>query len=154
MNSRGRGAIAAPLLALALALGAAGCRRAAQVGLVGRLATVSGPSFMALSPEGDRLAVSCGLAQQVLVFDLKKPSLPPESIPADKDPAGLAFGPDGRLYACEIGSDQVAELSLEVGRVIRRTRSESGPERIAFSSDGAHFFVSCTGGAGVEAFFP
>lgn len=132
---------------------AGGCHSGQQAKVLWSLASGAGPEYLALSPDGGTLAVSCPAAQEVWLYSTAGKPVFLKKIEAAREPLGLEFGPEGRIYVCEGGSAEVAELSQDEGRVLRRTACRAAPVDISFIPDGSRFFVSCTDPAQVEAFF-
>lgn len=62
---------------------------------------------------------------------------------------GIAFGPDGRLYAASVASAHIVALDPETGEVAHRYGAEdgiAGPDDLAFGPDGTLYWADFAGG--------
>lgn len=108
----------------------------------GELQTGRG-GFLALSPDGGRLAVSAGLTNRILLFDPSKPELIAQSRRHSGIPRNGCFSPDGK-YLVTTGMDtKVIVWDGATGEVRQEFHSRhAGSGSIAFTSDSTGFFVA------------
>lgn len=62
---------------------------------------------------------------------------------------GIAFGPDGLLYAAGVASAHIVALDPETGELVHRYGPEdgiAGPDDLAFGPDGSLYWADFTGG--------
>jgi YVTN family beta-propeller protein len=94
------------------------------------------PVDVACTRDGRRAAVSNLWSGTVSLFEVGRDSLKPAgSVAVGPFPRGLAFAPDGRLFAAVAGRDEVVEVS-PAGRVTHRWPAPRGPRTLALSADG------------------
>ncbi len=95
------------------------------------------PVAVACTRDGRRAAVSNLWSGTVALFDVGRDTLKPAgTVAVGPFPRGLAFAPDGRLFAAVAGRDEVVEISPE-RQVTHRWPAPREPRALALSADGA-----------------
>ena len=107
---------------------------AASLEKLGEVATGAVPIRVAASPDGRWIVTSNFGAGTLTLIDAKARAKVRDVIVSGEGPAGqvtILFGPDGRLYAAETGRDEVAEIDLDSGRVLRRLKAGKNGDGLA-----------------------
>jgi DNA-binding beta-propeller fold protein YncE len=95
------------------------------------------PIAVACTRDGRRAAVSNLWSGTVSFFDVGRDALKPAgAVAVGPFPRGLAFAPDGRLFAAVAGRDEVVEVSPR-RKVTHRWPAPREPRALALSADGA-----------------
>ena len=103
------------------------------------LSTGAAPAGLAISDNGAFLASADRDADQVSLFDAKTLTLI-DSVAVGERPFGLAFGPGGRLFAANVGTNDVTVLKPGDGSVEATVPVGERPYGVAFAANRA--FVS------------
>lgn len=101
---------------------------------LGEVATGTVPIRVAASPDGRWIVTSNVGAGTLTVIDAKTRAKVRDLTVSGEQSAGqvtILFGPNGRLYAAETGRDEVAEIDLEGGRVLRRIKAGKNGDGLA-----------------------
>lgn len=101
---------------------------------LGEVATGAVPIRVAASPDGRWIVTSNVGAGTLTVIDSKTRAKVRDVSVSGDGQAGqvtILFGPNGRLYAAETGRDEVAEIDLESGRVLRRLKAGKNGDGLA-----------------------
>lgn len=101
---------------------------------LGEVATGAVPIRVAASPDGRWIVTSNVGAGTLTVIDSKTRAKLRDVTVSGSGEAGqvtILFGPTGRLYAAETGRDEVAEIDLERGRVLRRLKAGKNGDGLA-----------------------
>jgi cytochrome c peroxidase/6-phosphogluconolactonase (cycloisomerase 2 family) len=95
------------------------------------------PVAVACTRDGRRAAVSNFWSGTVSLFEVGRDSLKPAgTVGVGLFPRGLAFAPDGRLFAAVAARDEVVEVSPQ-GKVTHRWPAPREPRALTLSTDGA-----------------
>ena len=98
------------------------------------VATGAVPIRVAASPDGKWIVTSNLGGGSLTVIDAATRAKTRDIIVSGDGEAGqvtILFGPNGRLYVAETGRDQVAEVDLEIGRVVRRIKAGKNGDGLA-----------------------
>ncbi len=101
---------------------------------LGEVATGAVPIRVAASPDGRWIVSSNVGAGTLTVIDSRTRAKLRDVTVSGDGQAGqvtILFGPKGRLYAAETGRDEVAEIDLESGRVLRRLKAGKNGDGLA-----------------------
>lgn len=101
---------------------------------LGEVATGAVPIRVAASPDGRWIVTSNVGAGTLTVIDSKTRAKVREVTVSGGGKAGqvtILFGPNGRLYAAETGRDEVAEIDLASGKVLRRLKAGKAGDGLA-----------------------
>lgn len=104
---------------------------------VAEVATGAVPIRVAASPDGQWIVTSNVGAGTLTIIDAATRAKAREVVVSGSAEAGqvtILFGPNGRLYAAETGRDQVAEVDLETGQVLRRLKAGKNGDGLAIVS--------------------
>ena len=103
---------------------------------VGSAAAPKSPVDLALSPNGDRLYVSCHTANAVAVLDVKSRKKLSE-ITVGRGPAGLLLSPDGKtLFVANAEENTVQAVDVLKGKPGPKVRVGAHPTNMALAKDG------------------
>ncbi len=145
------GKIGAACAGLVLALAA--CAKKGGLSLEKAYKVGAEPEYLALSDDGEKLAVSCSRSNDVWILDLG--SGQPLRIDTEPRPAGLRFDAEaGKILVAESDGENLAQISLDQARVTRRFKVLAQPERfqpLPFSG-GARTLVTSLTTAGTSGF--
>jgi YVTN family beta-propeller protein len=100
------------------------------------IATGKGPIRVAASPDGRWIVTSNVGSGNLTLIDarrLRKVRDIPISGTQEAGQVTILFGPGGRLYIAETGRDQVAEVVLPSGKVLRRIKSGKNGDGLAIA---------------------
>jgi DNA-binding beta-propeller fold protein YncE len=115
------------LMAACLVLPSCGLRNKNELRVERTFRVGAEPEFLALSDDEKTLAVACGRSNDVWVLDLKGAEAP-KRIDTGAQPAGMLLDSRARrILVAESGSDTLAQISMEEGRVTRRFKVLPGP---------------------------
>ena len=98
------------------------------------VATGAVPIRVAASPDGRWIVTSNVGAGTLTIIDAKTRAKVRDVSVSGEGSAGqvtILFGPGGRVYAAETGRDEVAEVDLESGRVLRRLKAGKNGDGLA-----------------------
>ena len=101
---------------------------------LGQVATGAVPIRVAASPDGRWIVTSNFGAGTLTLIDAATRTKVRDIAVSGNGEAGqvtIMFGPNGRLYAAETGRDQVAEIDLETGQVLRRLKAGRNGDGLA-----------------------
>ena len=101
---------------------------------VAEVATGKTPIRVAASPDGKWIVTSNLGSGSLTVIDAasrKKLRDVPVSGSQEAAQVTILFGPQGRLYAAETGRDEIAEVDLESGKVLRRLKAGKNGDGLA-----------------------
>jgi DNA-binding beta-propeller fold protein YncE len=105
---------------------------------------------IALTPDGSRVLVTgAGSTISVITFAADKLALartielPKPKIGGEAYPCGISLSPNGRAWVCLSRSNEIAEIDLSVGKVLRQIEVDVAPFDIKVSSSGTTAVVSC-----------
>ncbi|GAA4219471.1 YVTN family beta-propeller protein [Sagittula marina] len=99
---------------------------------VTELTTGTAPAGLALSPDGRWLASADKDADQVSVFDADSLKLH-RTVKVGSRPFGLRFGPEGRLFVGNVGSNDVTVLDPDSGMTLATVPVGTRPYGVAFA---------------------
>jgi DNA-binding beta-propeller fold protein YncE len=119
--------------------------------VVGQARLNYAPNYIVFHEEANLLAVSVGIAQNVVVLDpesLKTIS----SISTGVNPDGLMSWEDRRLYIAETGSNSVMVYDFAAGAMVKRIRVGFMPRRIAHSD--SFIYVTNPGSRSISVLQP
>lgn len=100
------------------------------------VATGQGPIRVAASPNGKWIVTSNVGSGNLTIIDaktFKKVRDLPVSGTQEAGQVTILFGPKGLLYAAETGRDEVAEIDLEAGKVLRRIKAGKNGDGLAIA---------------------
>ncbi len=106
----------------------------ASLAKVAEVATGPRPIRVAASPDGKWIVTSNFASGSLTIIDAatrKKLRDVPVSGSAEAGQVTILFGPGGRLYAAETGRDEVAEVDLASGKVLRRIKTGKNGDGLA-----------------------
>ena len=98
------------------------------------VATGAVPIRVAASPDGKWIVTSNLGTGSLTVIDATTRKKVRDVVVSGSEEAGqvtILFGPNGRLYAAETGRDEVAEVDLETGKVLRRLKAGKNGDGLA-----------------------
>ena len=101
---------------------------------LGEVATGAVPIRVAASPDGRWIVTSNVGAGTLTIIDARTRAKLRDVTVSGEGAAGqvtILFGPGGRLYAAETGRDEVAEIDLGSGRVLRRLKAGKNGDGLA-----------------------
>lgn len=101
---------------------------------LGEVTTGAVPIRVAASPDGKWIVTSNVGAGTLTVIDAATRAKAREIVVSGDGEAGqvtILFGPNGRLYAAETGRDEVAEVDLATGKVLRRLKAGKNGDGLA-----------------------
>ena len=101
---------------------------------VAEVATGPRPIRVAASPDGKWIVTSNFGSGSLTVIDAATRKKLREVAVSGSEEAGqvtILFGPGGRLYAAETGRDEVAEIDLPSGKVLRRIKAGKNGDGLA-----------------------
>ncbi len=101
---------------------------------LGEVATGAVPIRVAASPDGRWIVTSNVGAGTLTIIDAKTRAKVRDITVSGDGTAGqvtILFGPNGRLYTAETGRDEVAEIDLASGRVLRRLKAGKNGDGLA-----------------------
>jgi YVTN family beta-propeller protein len=101
--------------------------------LLKRFAVVATPSHLAYSPDSSMVFVSLQGSDKLAAFDLR--TLTEKwSVPVGKTPAGVLWL-NGRVLVADMGTDYIAQVDPETGRVLERIETGKGAHNLFLSPD-------------------
>ncbi len=106
----------------------------ASLAKVAEVATGPRPIRVAASPDGKWIVTSNFASGSLTIIDAaarKKLRDVPVSGSEEAGQVTILFGPGGRLYAAETGRDEVAEVDLASGKVLRRIKAGKNGDGLA-----------------------
>jgi YVTN family beta-propeller protein len=93
------------------------------------------PANLAVSPDGTAVFVAHADIGRISIADLASWTVT-RAIPAPGSPFGLAVAQSGKLYAGDWNSDQVHEIDISAGKVLRSVTAGKAPAHLALTPDG------------------
>ncbi len=93
------------------------------------------PANLAVSPDGKAVFVAHADIGRISIVDLAR-WIVTRAIPAPGSPFGLAVAQSGKLYAGDWNSDQVHEVEISTGKVLRSATAGKAPAHLALTPDG------------------
>jgi PQQ-dependent catabolism-associated beta-propeller protein len=110
--------------------------------VVGTIATCKRPRHMQLTPDRERLVVTCSDSDRADVIDLKtRKSV--DSIPLGDDPEILDLSPDGKLiYVTNEDDAQLSVVDVATKKVVKTIKTGEEPEGVKVSRDGKTVYVT------------
>ncbi|MDE2583376.1 MAG: YncE family protein [Rhodospirillales bacterium] len=113
---------------------------AASMKLLHRFPIRSMPSHLAYSPDSRRLFVTLQGTNRLVAIDLQAMRVLWDR-PVGNTPAGVLWQ-NGKLLVCDMGTDYVAEVDPEDGKVIGHVVTEKGAHNLFRSPDGKTIWVN------------
>ena len=93
------------------------------------------PANLAVSPDGTAVFVAHADIGRISIVDLASWTVT-RAVPAPGSPFGLAVAQAGKLYAGDWNSDQVHEIDISTGKVLRSATAGKAPAHLALTPDG------------------
>ena len=110
--------------------------------VVGTIATCKRPRHMQLTPDRERLVVTCSDSDRADLIDLKTRKTV-DSIPLGEDPEILDLSPDGKLiYVTNEDDAQLSVVDIATKKVLKTIKTGEEPEGVKVSRDGKIVYVS------------
>ncbi len=110
--------------------------------VVGTIATCKRPRHMQLTPDRQRLVVTCSDSDRADLIDLKTRKTV-DSIPLGEDPEILDLSPDGKLiYVTNEDDAQLSIVDIASKKVVKTIKTGEEPEGIKVSRDGKLAYVT------------
>lgn len=102
------------------------------------------PVAVACSADGRVAAVSNSWSDSLTLFDIHEESLRFRGeLPVGHLPRGLVFAPDGRsLYVAQAGDNEVVQIEVPGGKVLRRWPAAREPRGVALTRDGRYLVAA------------
>jgi PQQ-dependent catabolism-associated beta-propeller protein len=110
--------------------------------VAGTIATCKRPRHMQLTPDRERLVVTCSDSDRADLIDLKTRKTV-DSIPLGKDPEILDLSPDGKLiYVTNEDDAQLSIVDAATKKVVKTIKTGEEPEGVKVSRDGKIAYVT------------
>jgi YVTN family beta-propeller protein len=113
---------------------------AATMKLIKRFPIASMPSHLAFSPDSSTVYVSLQGTNRLAAIDLTRLAVIWD-VPVGSTPAGVLWN-RGHILVADMGSDYVAEVDPEGGKVIRHIRTGNGAHQLFASPDNKLIYVN------------
>ncbi len=110
--------------------------------VTGTIATCKRPRHMQLTPDRERLVVTCSDSDRADLIDLKTRKTV-DSVPLGEDPEILDLSPDGKLiYVTNEDDAQLSIVDIATKKVLKTIKTGEEPEGVKVSRDGKTVYVT------------